>query len=170
MKKILILLIAISASTPLFAAKSDDIKINAKINLPSQIEVSYEGESSKVKTDNGVSIGIEYSTDKSYGFGIEYMIERSHVSVIPVYFFVGAKSGKAGIQGNVGYNMISISNASDQKVNGGLYLAGSVFVALNDDMKIIAEYSVNNGSIDYDGDSVAIAYPKVSFGLSLNLN
>lgn len=168
---ILSMIMAVGLTAHVYAAKQDNkLNFNAKVNLASQIELSYEGSSAKSDIENGVSLGMEYLTDKNYGFGVEYQIERDKVSFIPMYFFVRSESGKAGVQGNVGYNLMNISNIGDSKANGGLYLACSAFVGINEDIRAIAEYSINNGSLDIYGENINVTYPKVSFGISICLN
>lgn len=168
---ITILTLASVLVIPTYAAKqANKLNFNAKVNLESQVEVSYQGTSAKTTIENGVSLGMEYLTDKNYGFGVEYQIPRNDVSFIPMYFFVRSESGKAGVQGNVGYNLMNLSNAGDVKMNGGLYLACSAFVGINEDIKAVAEYSINNGSLDIYGENVNVTYPKVSFGISICLN
>ena len=146
------------------------LQIKAQIDLPSKATVSYQGMSQDADMEQGVSLGLEYSMDRFYGFGVQYQIERSNTSFIPIYLFVRAYSTKAGIQGNIGYNTFSESNSGIFKTNGGLYLGCSAFLSLNESVRALVEYSVNNGALTYGGESVGVVYPKVSLGIEVGLN
>ena len=152
---------------------SNPIQFRAMFDLPSKLTVDYSGQSTDVDIDQGISLAVEYTIDKNYGVGAQYGIERKKVQVIPMYFFLKADSGKAGIQGNIGYSLLNVSGSSAGgfKVNGGLFIGCGVFMTLNSDVKLTADYSVCNGSMTYtdSSDSINLSYSRIQLGASLRI-
>lgn len=174
MAKIVILaMIALLAVPALASGKKDthnnEMQFNVMIDLPAKCTLSYEGLSESVEIGQGVTIGAEFLNDKNYGFGLMYLIERSKLSSTVPYILVRSQSKNAGVQGNIGYTLLNVSNTGDFKIGGGLYLGTSCFVLLSDTLKAQAAYNLHNGTMSYQTETINLQYQTFSLGLALVL-
>lgn len=138
--------------------------------------------------ENSFSIGGEaiklFNPQMYLGAGAMYQLPRGieeegwedvSFNCLPVYgllkFIVPADNINLFFVLNIGYNFLFIDLPApydDVDANGGLYYGFGGGLLFSNNMQIELLYSVNNGSLEYAGESEDVEYSKVMLSVGIN--
>lgn len=167
MRNVFIALFLVVA-TPIFATVP--MSFSATVDFGGNMHTSVSDFSSDNTVDTGVTIGAEYAVNNQFGFGAKYQLERNDFSFIPVYGYASATFDKMTVQGNLGYNLLTIKNSDGVDVNGGIYIGLGGSYAFTKNIKAIGEFSLNQGQLSANDVNIDLSYSKMSLGVAYTLD